>query len=417
MAVIQTGDIFKSFTFDGQDSRTYGIYITGEAVYNAPERSVEMISIPGRNGAYVLDNGRFENIEVTYPAGCFGNTEADFRDAISNIRNMLCSRKGYVRLTDGYNPNEYRLAVYKSGLEVTPAQLLAGEFDITFDCKPQRFLTSGETAVAVTSGGTVTNPTRFPAYPLLKVDGYGDIVINGKRLTVNEAYLGNVTIEGETSWSSAGYANQIYLGALNTGDTFTINDITLNVRYTDVHGGFSRTHTQISASTFDESNIVFSDSISFDGNACRTLNISLHTGAIGFVKGTSKSGTLTASVVLKDVDHAATATETITLSYSYSSGLLTLAATLPAAATYWSITANETGFRSITGFSTINANSQAYIDLDIGEAWKVVNGTAVEVNGIITLPPELPTLAPGSNTITYANTITGLTVTPRWWII
>ena len=76
MAVNKTGAMFKSLTFDGEDSRDYGVYITGQAVFNAPEREVEMISIPGRNGQFALDKGRFENIEVTYPAGIFANTEA-----------------------------------------------------------------------------------------------------------------------------------------------------------------------------------------------------------------------------------------------------------------------------------------------------------------------------------------------------
>lgn len=144
MAIVPTGAIYKSLVFDGESSRDYGIYITGQAVYNAPERDVEMINIPGRNGSFALDKGRFQNIEVTYPAGIFADNEADFAQGISDFRNFLCSRNGYVRLTDDYNPNEYRMAVYKSGLDVSPAQLKAGEFDITFDCKPQRYLLSGE---------------------------------------------------------------------------------------------------------------------------------------------------------------------------------------------------------------------------------------------------------------------------------
>ena len=175
MAITQTGAMYKSLSFDNTPSRSYGVYITGEAVYNAPERAVEMISIPGRNGAFALDQGRFENIEVSYPAGIFADNEADFAQAVSDFRNFLCSKKGYCRLTDEYNPSEYRMAVYKSGLEVDPAQLRAGEFTITFDCKPQRWLTSGETATAVASGGTVTNPTLFESSPMLEVTGYGNI--------------------------------------------------------------------------------------------------------------------------------------------------------------------------------------------------------------------------------------------------
>ena len=100
MAVNQTGAAFKSLTFDNKTSREFGVYITGEAVYNAPEREVEMLSIPGRNGAFALDKGRFENIPVKYPAGVFTDNEADFAQAISDFRNFLCSKKGYCRLTD-----------------------------------------------------------------------------------------------------------------------------------------------------------------------------------------------------------------------------------------------------------------------------------------------------------------------------
>lgn len=140
--------VFNSLTFDGENSLDYGVYITGEAVYNAPERAVEMISIPGRNGAIALDQGRFENIEVTYPAGTFGDDQPEFASKIRAFRNALASRFNYIKLTDSYHPDEYRLGLYKSGLTTTPVQRSkAGEFPIVFNCKPQRFLTSGETEV------------------------------------------------------------------------------------------------------------------------------------------------------------------------------------------------------------------------------------------------------------------------------
>lgn len=140
--------VFNSLTFDGENSLDYGVYISGEAVYDAPERAVEMISIPGRNGAIALDQGRFENIDVTYPAGAFGNDQAEFAAKMRKFRNLLASRYSYVRLTDSYHPDEFRLGLYKSGLNASPVQYgSAGQFPITFNCKPQRFLTSGEAEV------------------------------------------------------------------------------------------------------------------------------------------------------------------------------------------------------------------------------------------------------------------------------
>lgn len=137
--------IIKGLTFDGVNTLDYSVGISGEAVYDAPTRDVEMITIPGRNGELALDRGRFNNIEVTYPAGAYSTSQEGFAEKISELRNQFASRVGYKRLEDEYNPDEYRMAVYKSGLEVNPVQYgRAGEFDITFDCKPQRFLKSGD---------------------------------------------------------------------------------------------------------------------------------------------------------------------------------------------------------------------------------------------------------------------------------
>lgn len=176
---------FNSFTFDGINSLTDGVYITGEAVFNAPERVVEMVSVPGRDGAIAVDQGRFENIDVTYPAGTFAEDQAGYADKIALFRNKLLSRYTYVRLTDSYNPNEYRMALYRSGLEVESVSVVkAGRFDITFDCKPQRWLVSGESPVSYTASGSITNPTLFPARPLLGVTGAGILTVGTQTMTI-----------------------------------------------------------------------------------------------------------------------------------------------------------------------------------------------------------------------------------------
>ena len=152
--------VFKSLTFDNENSLDYGVYITGEAVYNAPARAMEMVSVPGRNGAFPLDQGRFENISVKYPAGAFGETQTEFASNIMKFRNVLASRYRYVRLSDDYNTDEFRLGMYRSGLETKPVSMSrAGEFDIIFDCKPQRFLVSGETPQSASDWSDVETET------------------------------------------------------------------------------------------------------------------------------------------------------------------------------------------------------------------------------------------------------------------
>lgn len=220
MAVTKTGAIFKALRFDGTSlgtggvlSSDYGVYITGEAVFNAPTRRVNMIQIPGRNGLFAQDEGAFDNLTVTYPAGLFGNTESDFADGISDFRNALCSRIGYRRLEDEYNPNEFRMAVYKEGLEVTPATLKAGEFTISFECKPQRWLKSGETWTTATTSTIFTNPTLFDASPLLEVQGYGTL-----KLTVGDSSVNDIVI----TQKGAGDPSSLYID-LETGFAYYQN--------------------------------------------------------------------------------------------------------------------------------------------------------------------------------------------------
>lgn len=203
--------IFKSFTFDGINSLDKGVYITGEAVYNAPERVVEMIEIPGKNGALAIDQGRFTNIEVTYPAGAYARSQEDFAEKIREIRNILASRYTYKRIEDEYNPDEYRLGLYKSGLDVAAvAYQIAGEFKITFDCKPQRFLKSGEEPQTFTNSDSITNPTDFASRPLLVVTGAGQLVIGSHVIEISNGSGANQVIyidcESQEAWEFVGGA-------------------------------------------------------------------------------------------------------------------------------------------------------------------------------------------------------------------
>ena len=109
-----------------------------------------------------------------------------------------------------------------------------GKFDIVFNCKPQRFLTSGSTKTTLTANGTITNPTRFAARPLLEVNGYGAIDINGETVSINAGPLGNVSVMNVQSTSSGvsveslgsqsfTFSAEMDTAQLNTGDDIAVN--------------------------------------------------------------------------------------------------------------------------------------------------------------------------------------------------
>lgn len=420
MGVNPVGNSQKYFTFDGVSSKVYNTHITGKGVYNAPERDVEMITIPGRNGFFALDRGHFNNVEVTYNASIAADSQAEFATAVSDLRNWLCSKTGYVRLQDEYNPNEYRMAVYKSGLEVDPFISSTGTFDIVFDCKPQRFLTSGETSVAVANNGTINNPTLFPSRPQLQVKGYGSIGIGGGTITVNNVLLGNIMIAQQEDLydpnGSMTIATQyLDVNNLNTGDTITVSGAKLrfDCKVSDPGSVFTGTVVAINSTTNCSATVATKTSSSYEVIA--TI------GSATFQKGTAATSTAWSTTFKDSIIVAGTNTtmiETVTiggsiaydgnnaLTYSVSSSFSFLY-TIPQYSPYFpDIWANST--KSALGNPT-------YIDLDIGEAWNEDSGSPVSLNNAVSIPAELPTLASGNNTITYDNTITSFKVLPRWW--
>jgi phage-related protein len=176
-------------TINGRSSLDFGVGIHGNDVYNAPKRSTESISVPGRNGDLIIDNGRYENISVTYH--CY--IISDFRNNIDNFRAFLMANPGYCRIEDTFHPEEYRIGRVSKELDVdVKGKSRAGEFDLTFDMKPQRYLKAGEEWISPDS--VIYNPTLFNAKPLIKA-GKGTLTIGDYTITVandcpvNEIYL------------------------------------------------------------------------------------------------------------------------------------------------------------------------------------------------------------------------------------
>lgn len=172
------------FTFAGKNSRDFRVYISGFGTYNAPNRVYSSYEVPGRNGDLLVDEKRFENVDLTYPAFIFEDMPAN----IEGLRNYLLSLTGYQRLEDTYHPNEYRMAVYMEGLEADVSQRHeASTFDLTFHCKPQRFLKDGERVRTLTANGSIQNPTRFESKPLIRVYGAGVLGIGSQSVTISQA--------------------------------------------------------------------------------------------------------------------------------------------------------------------------------------------------------------------------------------
>lgn len=393
----------NSIIFGGVNSADYGIYISGEGVFNAPKRDVEMISIPGRNGAFALDKGRFENIEVTYPAFNFEPDDyASFAQNLSDFRNAISSLRGYQRLTDTFHPDEYRMATYISGLEVKPIKYnTASEFNIIFDCKPQRWLMSGEAAIEVESGTTLLNPTMFESSPMLEVEGYGSIEFNGYEIEIASVPLGTVMLD-------AGSGKNIYL--TNSDATFSFSPNTV-MSGDALYFGDAQYPVQFGISDMTKpTDTVFTDS----NPDVSGVSLAMWFENVSFVKGTPKTITNTRTYTSATYP-ADSASITATINYDGNETFTFSASKVTG--THIDLTGLlSVRWYSLYGNSTVQAiGHPTYIDCDLGEAYMIENGEYVSLNQHIDLGSDLPKFVAGGNEITFDNTITDLKVRPRWW--
>ncbi len=145
------------FVFGEHSSKDWGIILSGDNVFDSPDRDVDRISVPGRNGDLIIDNGRWNNVDVTYNDCLIAN---NFPEKFASFRAQMARMRGYVKLEDTFNPDEYRMANMSSGLKIKQlgTRYHSGRFDLTFNCKPQRFLKSGDLpmqflALAISASG------------------------------------------------------------------------------------------------------------------------------------------------------------------------------------------------------------------------------------------------------------------------
>ncbi len=409
----------NSLTFGPVNSSDFDIMISGEGVFDAPKKDVEKVSIPGRNGDLIIDRNRYENITVSYPAYYYKDNMYDFKSILDNFRSAMASQRGYQRLEDTFHPDEFRLGMFTDGLEVDPLKYnTVAQFNIDFDCKPQRFLKSGEVPQEFVADGSIYNPTQFEAAPILAVEGRGEIEINGYTINVNTDPLGKLPLFGdkehfENTYQGITTAREIALFnnvPYVTGDQIDVNQSVFIVEYAPPDGGSLH-----SASVSSVTNVS-----AFFPVVNPYLRIQINLAKQTFTEGTAKTvtGSATFAITCKNASDqyvSENITINIALSYDPQAGKYisaSVSAFVGSAGVILSALSPQIGNGYIN--STKSAlNEKLYIDCEIGEAY--VGDQSY--NNSVSLGANLPRLSPGANAFTLANSIDKLTIIPRWWRI
>lgn len=206
--------------FNGRSSADYGIFVEEPPNHAWPEKDYDVVHVPGRSGDLLFDNGSYKNVSREYKIAV-GSRTLLLHEQIDGIFSWLHSASGYARLEDSYEPEHFRLASYRESNSLENILGHAGRATIKFDCKPQRFLKTGEQAITFTSAGYLVNPSEFESLPIIKITksySSGVLNVNGCTITIAAG-----TYTSSTPFVIDSEIQNAYSGTLNRNGYITLN--------------------------------------------------------------------------------------------------------------------------------------------------------------------------------------------------
>lgn len=441
------------FILDGVDSRDFGVYISGQGTFSAPQKAYQFYNIPGRNGALLGNEHRLENINVSYEAFIYSN----FDENIAAFRTFLVSLNGYKKLTDSYHPDEFRMAVYEGPFEPKVTKMNdAGSFVITFSCKPQRFLFSGDTEYSLLSGQISGNPVYTeisditPSSLSIAINvpyaNASNIDINPKAYQTASKVI--LKIDGSTIWQKTlANPSTIVAATVTPQSGATITKVAENLPATGwvKLTGYGSVYTvdynaggNVLACNFmklyEWTGSITTGRIYYDSTNYKIIlaapanltTLSAFENWYGNIKNkqfvVQKSSTLSWSDTV-----TLTSGEELTAFVTVSGSQVKTVATISATVTGSNTLENPTAFPSKplirlygNGTATVNGqtitvtNSTVYVDIDC-DIMDCYEGSTNRNNDVAFSTYDFPELKVGTNTFLAGTGITGIRVTPRWW--
>lgn len=172
--------MIHDFEFNGKSLFDFGAIVTNAPSWVVPQRDINSVSVPGRSGDLIIDNGRYKNVPVPYSISTIpAFMKNTLYETINALKDWLSTNGAYCQLTDTYNPGYYRLARVSNINSIVNEISSLGSTTITFDCKPFLYRTDGDELKQITSKSfTITNPEPYESEPYFKIFGSGNITIS-----------------------------------------------------------------------------------------------------------------------------------------------------------------------------------------------------------------------------------------------
>jgi phage-related protein len=186
----------ETFYLDGVDAQSVGIHLQAPISFSEAVPIGKAQTIPGRNGDLFFETGSYENRSGSASCYCL---QRDVEKALRGANSFLMLKKGYRRLETSDDPDHFWLARVENSTQIDMRLRTLAPFSIGFDCKPQRFLKSGESEIVFEESGILMNTTGYDALPLITLIGIGEGSVTIGDITIPiKNVSGTMVLDSET---------------------------------------------------------------------------------------------------------------------------------------------------------------------------------------------------------------------------
>ena len=177
------------FIFDGINSKDMGIRIERHNNFNSPQRRVESVSIPGRTGNILIDDGSYENqiFEYELILECDSKNGIDISKKVNEINSWLHGDYTYKTLTFSNSDKTYN-AVVINKIDIKQMFKNFAKALVTFEAYEVTNSLRKRNISIIENEDVFINDTSREIKPVLKLTGNGDcsIKINDNEVKIKD---------------------------------------------------------------------------------------------------------------------------------------------------------------------------------------------------------------------------------------
>lgn len=164
------------FSLNGVSAKSKGIILQKPIEFSEAQPNITTTTVAGRDGEFHIVDGTYKS--RTAKATCYALDNSDVAIKMQSIMEYLFGGMSVKKLST--DDTYYWRALVKSAGALSPKMQLLNVFNIAFTCEPFRYLVTGDTALTLASGDSITNPTNFESEPLIYItlSAAGTLTVN-----------------------------------------------------------------------------------------------------------------------------------------------------------------------------------------------------------------------------------------------